>query len=131
MTDALNILSTGSLENNLYMFDDNRREGSYGQGSSELVTVLDFQKRKPEEYEIIWLIENMRPDVAVAIEDMQVGEDAVQIEQETYEDTDISYWRLRVLHAFEMLEGELVLRIAGSRQRFTHKFTIRRKEVVS
>lgn len=129
VTDALGILSTGSLKDNLYMFDDNRRGGSQGEGTSALVTVLDFKEKQPKEYEIIWFVMNMRPDVAVRIEDMQVDSDAVCITRNWYEDTDISYWTACIEKEFDTIEGTMRLHIAGCNTLFTHKFTIKGKEL--
>jgi len=128
VTDALGILSSGSLQENLYMFDDNRCGGSYGEGTSGLVTVLDFYRKQPEEYEIIWFVMNMRPDVAVEIEDMQTQSDAVRIELHKYDETDISYWLMSVDTPFDTVEGTMFLRIAGRNEPFIHKFTIKGKE---
>jgi len=128
VTDALGILSADTLQDNLYMFDDNRRGGSYGEGTSGLVTVLDFHRGQPEEYEIIWLVMNMRPDVAVEIEDMRTQSDAVRIERHKYDETDISYWIMHVRTPLDSVEGTLSLRIAGRDVPFTHRFTINGKE---
>lgn len=127
VTDALAILSSGSPENHLYMFDNNRLGGSYGEGTSQLVTVLDFAERKPEEYGILCYAMNLRPDVAVEIEDIQFGTDAVKAERRVYEGTDISYWMIHVERAFDMVEGTLFLRMANSPTLLQHKLSIRRR----
>lgn len=125
VTDALGILATKSLEGNLYLFDDNRRSGSYGEGTSGMVTVLDFKEQKPEDYELAWFIMNLRPDVSVEIADMQAGSDAVLIERHVYEETSISCWVARVRRAFDTVECTLSLRILGYPKMFTHRITIK------
>lgn len=128
VTDALGILSTDSLEGNLYMFDDNRLGGSFGEGTSGLVTVLDFGDNRPDEYELAWFVMNLRPDVSVEITDMRLQSDDVTAERQVYDETDVTYWIIRVKNAFDTLKGTVSLRIAGRPELFTHDFTIMGKE---
>lgn len=128
VTDALAVLSSGSLEGHLYMFDDNRRGGSYGEGTAGMVTVLDFGERSPEEYEILFFVMNLRPDVAVEIMGMRFDSDAVNAESTKYEDTDISCWTVRAVRPFDTVKGMLFLRMAGHRELFVHEFTIKGKD---
>lgn len=130
VTDAMGILSDGSLDGNVYMFDNNRLGGSTGEGTASLQCRIDCgSEKKPQSSKLVWNIVNLCPDVRVDIVDIKMSGNAIEVEKRYYESTDVAYWIGTVKKSFDTEHCTLFLKIGESEKIHTTTFSFKgRKE---
>lgn len=114
--DVIGVLSHGTLGCNIYMFDNNRSNGSTGQGTEDLKTMITFHEHKS--VELIWNVVPLEPEVFVEITELEIDKEYVEVDQYVYEGSDITYWRGRVLKPFDRLVYRLFIKAGNKKEVF-------------
>lgn len=133
VTNAMDILAAGSLNGNIYLFDNNRLGGSEREGTDALCCVLsgnipENSNGNPVEYRIFWTVTNLCPCVYIEISDLQMSGDAFAVEKKYYEGTNISYWTGTVCKPFDTATCVLTIKVGTYAKQFTHSFTFKMKK---
>jgi hypothetical protein len=84
--DVVGSLATDSLEGQVYCIDTNKANGSSGQGTDHLRTVV----RKGDR--LVWTVIFLECEAYAAIDDIIIDSDCCKPEQLFYDGTDVSYW---------------------------------------
>lgn len=116
--DAIGALSHGTLDGNIYMFDNKRLGGSTGIGTANLKTMVTFHEN--DFVEFIWNIVPFEPEVFVEIVDLVIDKEYVEIGKHVFEGSDITYWRGRVLKPFDRLVYQLFIKAGNREEVFMH-----------
>lgn len=66
IVDAAGALSSGSLQNNVYLIDTNKHDGSSGEGTAELYTACKSTSQGGDT--IVWAIASVDPGIEVSID---------------------------------------------------------------
>ncbi|MDR1369500.1 MAG: hypothetical protein LBJ72_05145 [Dysgonamonadaceae bacterium] len=90
MVDVVGVLSNDSLEKNLYLYDNNKANGSFGHGTEKLTTRLIFNP--DEEIMLLWNVLPIEPETFVHISQVVADKKYLKIEQNNYKESDIIYW---------------------------------------
>lgn len=86
VVDVVGVLATDSLSGQAYFMDTNKANGSTGQGTENLKTVVTKGDR------LVWTVTPLEVEAYVAIDDIVIDKDYCEPKQSTYEGTDITYW---------------------------------------
>lgn len=84
--DAVGVLATDSLSGQVYFMDTNKSNGSTGQGTENLRTVVEEGDR------LVWTVQCLECEAYGAIDEIIMDQDYCQPEKKTYDGTDIQYW---------------------------------------
>lgn len=116
VVDAIGVLSSGMLNGNIYLFDNNRLNGSTGEGTQALKTKVDCKRK--EQFTLLWNIMSMDPEAFVQISGINADENYLKVSRNRYEDSDIDYWTGTVEKAFDILPYELLIKIGNSNNEY-------------
>lgn len=86
LVDVVGALADDSITNNLYLFDNNKVNGSADQGTGILKTKVNSGDR------LIWTLMSLEPESYAAISNITMDTEVCDPEKKTYPDSDIIYW---------------------------------------
>lgn len=86
LLDVIGALASDSLENNIYLVDNNKNDGSLGEGTGTLKTKVE------EGDSIMWTILPIECETYVAISGIEFENNCCQPVEENFEGSDINYW---------------------------------------
>lgn len=86
VVDVIGVLATDSFDGQIYFVDNNKTNGSTGQGTEELKTMVSKGDR------LVWIVGPLECEVYAAIDDIVIDKQYCEPEKKTYEGTDISFW---------------------------------------
>lgn len=84
--DAVGALATDSLSGQVYFMDTNKSNGSSGQGTESLKTVVEPGDR------LVWTVTSLECEAYGAIDEIIIDKDYCEPEKKIYDGTDVSYW---------------------------------------
>ena len=84
--DAVGALATDSLSGQIYLMDTNKANGSTGQGTENLRTVVAKGDK------LVWTVIPLECEAYVAIDEIVIDQECCEVKVETFPDTDITYW---------------------------------------
>jgi hypothetical protein len=84
--DVVGALATDSLDGQVYFMDTNKTEGSTGQGTDILRTVVS------DGYRLVWTVIFLEREAYAAIDEIIIDPEYCEVEKKVYEGTDVSYW---------------------------------------
>ncbi|GAA1594392.1 hypothetical protein GCM10009678_90680 [Actinomadura kijaniata] len=90
VVDPVAALASGNLDENLYLYDTNRTEGSTGFGTPGLRTRV----RKGDT--LLWNVLPLECETYVAIADVEIDPRIAEPERRVYPGTDIVFWTATV-----------------------------------
>lgn len=88
--DAVGALATDSLSGQVYFMDTNKANGSTGQGTENLRTVVEKGDR------LVWTLTSLECEAFGDIEEIIIDKDSCEPEKKVYEGTDVTYWTATV-----------------------------------
>jgi hypothetical protein len=89
LTDVVGALSAGTLANNLFLFDNNQVDGSFGHGTGSLTTFVG------EGDLVAWVCMPLECEAFARIMNVRIDkrfEDYIALDCQVYERTSIVYW---------------------------------------
>lgn len=111
--DVIGLLASDSLEGNVYLFDNNRANGSINEGTDKLKTKLTFKHNS--NITLIWDVIAIEPEAFIEISDISLlNNNNIEITRHRYEESDISYWQGIVKKPFDKLTYKIAVN-AGNR----------------
>jgi hypothetical protein len=90
VVDVVGALATGSLHQNLYLYDTNRAHGSTGTGTERLRTAVRAGDQ------LLWSVIPLECEAYAAIDAIEIDASVCEPVREVYPGTDISYWTATV-----------------------------------
>jgi hypothetical protein len=111
--DVLGALDEGSLRKNLYMFDNQRREGSHSEGTIELATAVN------QGDQILWTLTPLEVESFAEIAAIGIDPEVCEPVQGYYVGSTVSYWLGAVKKAVDKIDYSLVVRLGPSDQQMT------------
>ncbi len=84
--DVVGGLATDALEGQVYCMDTNKADGSTGQGTEYLRTVVQKGDR------LVWTVIFLECEAYAVIDEIVIDSDCCEPEQKFYDGTDVSYW---------------------------------------
>jgi hypothetical protein len=84
--DVVGVLATDSTKGQVYFMDTNKANGSTGQGTENLKTVVAKGDR------LVWTVIFLECEAYAAIDDIIIDKSYCEPQKKTYEGTDVSYW---------------------------------------
>jgi hypothetical protein len=84
--DVVGALASDSLSGEVYFMDTNKANGSTGQGTENLKTVVEKGDR------LVWTVIFLECEAYAAIDEIIIDKNYCEPEKKTYEGTDVSYW---------------------------------------
>lgn len=84
--DVVGVLATDSLVGQVYFMDTNKVNGSTGQGTENLQTVVS------EGDTLVWIVQPLECEVYTAIDEIIIDKEYCEPQRTFYEGTDISFW---------------------------------------
>jgi len=84
--DIVGALADGTLSKNLYLLDNNKANGSSGEGTETLKTMVE------EGDQLIWSIMSLEPEAFASITDIVIDSAYCEPQQRTYPGSDVVYW---------------------------------------
>lgn len=122
IADVVEILASDSLEGNLYLFDDNKANGSVGHGTDQLTTRLIFDPN--EEITLLWNITSIEPESFADISQIIADKKYLEITKSNYEGSDIIYWTGVIKKPFEQLPYNLSIRVGNRNMEFSFNLNL-------
>lgn len=117
LVDVVGTLTNDTLEGNVYLFDNNRANGSLGEGTGRLEPYVPFA---PEEGALVWNILSMEPESFVEISDISSETDNLKFEKRNYGGTDIVYWIGTFEKPFHQYACYLQIKVGNREQPFPY-----------
>lgn len=90
LVDVVGALASDTLDQNIYLIDNNKENGSSGEGTEILKTVVEDGDT------IIWNIAPIEPEAYASIADIQIDNNFCETEEKRFEESDITYWSGKV-----------------------------------
>lgn len=115
VVDVVAILAGDSLQGNLYLFDNNRQNGSDGEGTEHLKTRIGFGE-KEDAARLMWTIMPLESEAFACISAITADNKAFEAHKEIYPDSDITYWTGTVQNTFQQLTYRLSIKV-GDREK--------------
>lgn len=84
--DVVGALATDSLNGQVYFMDTNKANGSTGQGTESLKTVVEKGDK------LVWLVTFLECEAYAAINKVLIPPEVCEPERNVYEGTDVAYW---------------------------------------
>jgi hypothetical protein len=106
--DVLGALVAGTLHGHLYLFDNNRRSGSEGEGSDSLATAV----RQGDK--IVWTVSALECEAfteIIAIDDLP--SEVCEVKQHFFSGTSVSYWAGTVKSSIDRLPYSITIRLGS------------------
>jgi len=111
--DVVSALSDGSLDNNIYLLDNNKAKGSTGEGTGALRSMV-----QPGDV-LVWTVMPIEPEIYVSITDVQIDPAYCEARQGVYGSTGVHYWTGRIKQAVTELPYQLSYKIGSSEEDFS------------
>jgi len=86
VVDCASALATGSLRENLYLYDTNKSAGSSGHGTEQLRTRVSRGDR------LVWNAMALECEAYVALDSIQIDPNVCEPERHLFPGSDIAYW---------------------------------------
>lgn len=115
--DVIGVLANDTLKGNLYLFDNNKANGSSNEGTDDLKTKVTFKPK--EEITLLWNVMPLEPESFACISQIATNKEYLKIEEETYPDSDVSYWKGTIIKQFEQLGYNLSLKVGNRNEEFS------------
>lgn len=131
IVDVVKALGHGTLEGSVYLYDNNRDNGSVGEGTGDLSPLLLFAETdaaKPD-IEVMWNIIALEPEAFAELSHVAVDGDYMEVKQCTYAGSDVGYWIGRVKKRFKELTCEISVKLGNHEQEFLHSFQFRGQNI--
>ncbi len=109
LVDVIGTLAEDSLKGNIYLFDNNRLNGSVGEGTDNLMTKLKFDSNA--EINLVWNIASIEPESFACISQVVVNKEYIKVEKKNYNNSDIIYWKGSVKKNFDKLSYQLFIKV--------------------
>lgn len=90
LVDVLGALASNTLHQNMYLVDNNKKNGSLEEATETLKTAVE------EGDTIIWNVLTMEPEAYVSIASIEIDENFCKAEEKRFEESDITYWTGKV-----------------------------------
>lgn len=101
LIDVLGALASDTMENNIYLVDSNKAQGSTQLGTGQLhssVQVGDIVR---------WTVESLEPEAFATITAIEIDSSVIDVTMMTYPGSDVTYWQGKVKKKFETLPYQL------------------------
>jgi len=115
--DVIAVLSSESLSGNVYLFDNNKANGSTGEGTSDLKTNIAYNEG--DEVNLLWNVIPIEPESYAGLSQVIIDKEYVKAEKKNYEGSDVSYWKGTVVKKIEQLPYHLVIKVGTKDAEFT------------
>jgi len=112
IVDVVGALASGSLKDNIYFIDNNRKRGSEKEGTGELKTKVEMGDH------LIWNILPLEPEAFSQLVDIVIDPEYVEKRILTFKDSDITGWVGEVRKSPDILPYQLVLKLGNEHQEF-------------
>jgi hypothetical protein len=99
VVDAAGTLSEGSLDGNIYLFDN---KNPVGKGDT-----------------VLWNIMTLSPETFIQISKINANKAYMDVRRHVYADSDIVYWTGTIKQAFEKLSYQLRVKIGSCNMEFS------------
>jgi len=117
LVDVARALEKRELNDDLYMFDNQRRAGSQHEGTNRLATVVSDGDT------VVWTVASVECEAYAALAKVDIDPDYCEVQRKMYPETDIAYWvgtvkkpitELAYGLSFELVRGGLVMSTSGN-----------------
>jgi hypothetical protein len=112
IADVAGIMASDSLEGNLYLFDDNKVNGSFGHGTDKLTTKVIYDPDK-ESITLLWNIISNVPELFATIVQIEADKKYLDGKKYYYDDSDITYWKGTISKWVGQLSYNLIIRVGN------------------
>lgn len=113
LIDVVGALASDSMQKNLYLFDDNKSNGSYNLGTGLLKT------RVKKGDKIIWTLMALEPEAYAQISKIEMADPSVcRLTKNKYPKSDVIFW-----------EGEVLKEITSAPYTMTFEVGTHKQEV--
>jgi hypothetical protein len=110
LLDVVGALSEQTLTTNLYLFDNNKANGSSGEGTGQLKTKVKAGDT------LIWTIVALEPESYAAISAITIDPAVCTPVQRMYPESDVSYWEALVLKVVPETPYRITFEIGTKKQ---------------
>ncbi|RXK85975.1 hypothetical protein [Filimonas effusa] len=110
LVDVVGALASDNIKGNLYLFDNNKSDGSLDEGTGVLKT-----KVKTGDV-LIWTIMSMEPESYAAISNITIDPEVCSPVTEMYPDSDVSYWQATVLKEVTSVPYKITFEVGVKKQ---------------
>lgn len=131
IVDVVKALGHGTLEGNVYLYDNNRDNGSVGEGTGNLSPLLLFPETDAARpgMGVMWNIMALEPEAFAELSHVAVDGDYMEVKQHTYAGSDVGYWMGWVKKPFKELTCEISIKLGNHGQEFLHSFQFRGQNI--
>ncbi|MCD7926501.1 MAG: hypothetical protein LUI85_18220 [Bacteroides sp.] len=131
IVDVVKALGNRTLKGCVYMYDNNRLNGSTGEGTEELSPLLLLPDADEDISNIgmAWNIMPLDPEAFAELACVEVDAEYMDVNREVYAGSDVAYWTGWVKKPFEELSCKLYIRLGNSKKALQHNFKIRGKNI--
>jgi hypothetical protein len=112
LIDVVGALSEDTMKANVYLFDDNKTNGSSDEGTGVLKTKVKAGDK------LIWTLMSLEPESFAEICDITIDPEICKAEKKMYPQSDVAYW-----------EGEVLKEVSSTPYKITFEVGTRRQKI--
>lgn len=111
--DVVGVLADDSLQDNIYLIDNNKKLGSKNQSTDHLHTAVKVDD------EIFWSVESLEPEAYGMVSQVEIDPNFVETTVKTFPGSDVLYIYGKVKQKFEHLNYNLVVNVGTENKTLT------------
>lgn len=125
VVDVVGLLADDTLDGNIYLFDNNRRNGSENEGTGQL-KIRFATEEKDADITIVWNVMSIEPEAYVAISNLEADSPYLTVSKEYYKSSDIAFWKCEVEKEFEKSAYQLSVKAGNREKEYTCELELER-----
>jgi hypothetical protein len=111
LIDVVGALSEDSMKGNVYLFDDNKSNGSSHEGTASLKTKVKAGDK------LIWTLMALEPESFAEITNISIDPDICRAEKKMYPQSDVAYWEGEVLKEAVATPYKITFEVGSQKQK--------------
>ncbi|GGH67267.1 hypothetical protein HNQ91_001691 [Filimonas zeae] len=110
LIDVVGALASDSMQKNLYLFDDNKSNGSTNLGTGVLKTKVQAGDK------LIWTLMALEPEAYAQLYKIEMDSTVCKLEQKKYPQSDVIYWEGHVLKEVTSTPYKITFEVGTQKQ---------------
>lgn len=112
IVDVVGALASDTLDGNIYLIDNNQKNGSTDEGTDQLKTQVEVGDK------ILWNILPLEPEAFATVSDIVIDPEYCKVEKKKYQESDIMYWLGTVKKQPKVLPYKLRIKLGTQENAF-------------
>lgn len=129
VVDVVGLLASDTLDGNIYLFDNNRKNGSENEGTGHLKTRFASDGGRGK-ITVLWNVMSIEPEAYITITKIEADSPHLKVSNECYKGSDIVFWKGIVDKKFKKSTYRLFIKAGNREKEYTCELELERVKLI-